>query len=427
MYLKNHFGDKIVFGIVLPYGLVAALCRLGKENMKMTRDKKKLSITNDDMNCATTDFVGKDMGTLDTPCLVLDIDIFERNLALMRDMALKAGKRLRPHAKTHKCSRAAKLQIARGGCAGVCAAKLSEAEALLDAGIQDVLITSPVVTPAKVERLVSGASRHAGLMCVVDSQENAAELAAAAGRKSITLDVLVDIDPDMGRTGVPFEAAARFARHVASLPGLRLRGIQCYAGHLQHVASFEERSRLSLSQMGKAAAIFRELTSNGLRLDILTGTGTGTLETDLSIPELTDVQVGSYCVMDVEYLGIGGKGTPGRFELFSPALTLMATVISANHQGFVTVDAGLKQLYHTPGAPPRVVGRDRAGWSYEWFGDEHGKVILPSGCPNPALGERLRLVVPHCDPTINLHDRVWVVKGDSIVDCWRVDLRGLGQ
>ncbi|MBN8217216.1 MAG: alanine racemase [Spirochaetes bacterium] len=346
-------------------------------------------------------------------------------MALMRDLARGAGKMLRPHAKTHKCSRLAARQWATGGCVGICAAKLAEAEVLLEAGIPEVLITSPVVAAARVARLVALAARFPGLRVVVDARENALALASAARQAGITLEVLVDVDPEMGRTGVSFAAAADFAQWVAVQDGLRLRGLQCYAGHLQHIENAEERASRSRALLGRAAEVFRRLRASGLPIDLLTGAGTGTAEADLGIPDLSDLQVGSYCVMDAEYLKLGGADGR-RFDRFQPALTLLSTVISANHADFVTIDAGLKQLYFTPDAPPLPIGRPGT-WRYEWFGDEHGRLFPPPGGARPALGERVELILPHCDPTINLHDLLWVTQGDTVVDAWEIDLRGLGQ
>ncbi len=369
-------------------------------------------------------YIGTSRTSLPTPCLVLDIDTFQKNLMVMREMASSAGKLLRPHAKTHKCSRVAALQIANGGCAGVCAAKLSEAAVLLASGIHHVLITSPVVTKPKIEHMTALAARHPGLICVIDAKANANEIDHAARRNGIRMDVLVDIDPEMGRTGIPFADAVSFASFVSSLRGLRLRGVQCYAGHLQHIRDSKERSAISLERMGKAAGIFREIKRSVPDIDIFTGTGTGTSEADLSIPELTDIQVGSYCVMDAEYLNLGGC-SGGRFDTFTPAMTLLATVISTNRPDFVTVDAGLKQLYYTPSAPPEIIGRD--GWRYEWFGDEHGKIYFAPDTVKPVIGDVIELMLPHCDPTINLHDALWVTQHGKVIDQWDIDMRGMGQ
>lgn len=356
---------------------------------------------------------------LDTPALILDIDILDGNLRKMRDLAAGAGKKLRPHIKTHKCSRLAARQLETGNCIGVCAAKLSEAEALVRAGVGPVLITSPVSAPQKILRLAELARSAPGLTVVLDDPGNARMLDRALA--GTVLSVLIDIDPEMGRTGIACGQAAEFARALKEFPNLKLDGLQCYAGHLQHIGDYGERRRVSLEKMRRAAALKKQLG-----LDILTGTGTGTADIDIEIPELTDIQVGSYCVMDSEYTFIGGK-EGGINDFFRPALTLLSSVVSRNRNDFVTIDAGLKSLYFTPEAPPRVVvdGRMRGDYRYEWFGDEHGKLYFPGDKPEP--GEVFELTLPHCDPTINMHDRIHVVRDGEVIDIWPIDLRGLAQ
>ena len=357
---------------------------------------------------------------------MLDIDVFNRNLAVMRDRAARAGKKLRPHAKTHKCPEIAKRQLAAGNCAGVCAAKVSEAVKLAEAGIADILITSPVAAPEKIVRLVNLNAAIPGLMLVIDHYDNAVALAAAAQKTGKPLQVLVDMDPEMGRTGVRFADALELGRRIASLPGLNLKGIQCYCGHLQHIVDFRERKERSQAYMSAAARIVREFLAAGLNCEVFTGTGTGTSDADLAIPELTDIQVGSYCMMDSEYSGVAGEDGQGLDKLYPPALTMLASVVSANHNDYVTIDAGTKALYVTPAAPPRVVrqGKVLPGWEYSWsFGDEHGRLRFPEG-QKPLLGSKLELVVSHCDPTVNLFDEIFVIRGNEVIDSWPISLRG---
>jgi D-serine deaminase-like pyridoxal phosphate-dependent protein len=368
-------------------------------------------------------YFDKSKDELDTPCLTLDIDIFEDNLALMRDFVTASGKKLRPHVKTHKCSEIAKRQLAAGGCAGLCAAKVSEAEGLIDAGLTDILITSPVVTGQKISALMECA-KAARAMTVVDNRDNADALNLAANESCLRLKILVDINPAMGRTGVACEEAMELGKYIASLPNLELMGIQCYAGNLQHIGNFKQRYESSLLVMRRAAEVFRQFKLAGLNCEIFTGAGTGTFNIDSEVPEITDFQVGSYCVMDAEYLQTGGKANPKRFDLFKPALSLQASVISVNQPGFVTVDAGLKALYYTPHAPPIALNQTGSGWKYEWLGDEHGRVYFPESCMKPALGSRIELSASHCDPTINLFDSMWIVKDNIVIDCWKIDLRG---
>lgn len=360
---------------------------------------------------------------LDTPCLLLERSLFERNLHLMRDRAAAAGKGLRPHAKTHKCSQIAREQLAAGNCVGICAAKVSEAYALAQAGIEKILITSPVTTASKIDLLLRSSAITRECMVVIDNLDNARQLNEAATGFASPLPVLLDLDPEMGRTGVAFTDAPGFARRLASFPNLSLRGIQCYAGHLQHLSEARARCHQSLRLMQKAAELFRSLIREDFQLDIFTGTGTGTASFDLEVPELTDIQVGSYCVMDAEYAAVENPELL-QFEQFCPALTLVTTVVSNNQADHVTVDAGLKALYFTPDTPPKVIrqGIPLPGWRFQWFGDEHGKLFFPG--EKPALGQRIELCLPHCDPTINLHDDIYVIDQGKIIDRWKIDLRG---
>ena len=353
---------------------------------------------------------------LPTPALVLDSERFDAALKNMAQLAARAGKKLRPHAKTHKSSVIARRQIEAGNCAGICAAKLGEAEALLKAGIENVLLTSPVVAPARIRRLAELKYAHPGLWVTADNVENLRALNASG----IKFDVLADVNPRMGRTGVEFKDVPGFVKEILSLPNLNFRGIQCYAGNLQHVTDASERSAATVGVMKEAAAIVRDLRKDGINCEILTGTGTGTAAFDVEIPELTDIQVGSYCMMDTEYFNIEGVG-----EKFPCALTCLSTVVSTNQPEFVTIDAGLKALYFTPHAPPckAVQGLPGEGWSYDWFGDEHGKLFCPAG-ERPALGDVVELTLPHCDPTINLHDVIYLCSGDEVIEEIKIDLRG---
>ena len=356
---------------------------------------------------------------LDTPSLILDFDIFEENLFKMRDFAAAAGKKLRPHAKTHKCPEIAKRQLNAGNCAGICAAKLSEAEKLADANIQNILITSPVTAPWKIKRCAGLNKKISGLQLTVDNTEQVKMLAENADGR--IFHVLIDIDPEMGRTGVDYNDALEFGRFIARFPQLVLDGVQCYAGHLQHIKSFKERIARSTRLMQKGAEVFNALKKEFPTCQIFTGTGTGTSSADILIPEVTDIQVGSYCMMDAEYLGI----EHGRIQ-YQPALRLISSVISANHAGNATIDAGTKAIYVTPGAPPQVIenGKIRTDIAYSWdYGDEHGHLMFaPEISMQP--GDRVELVVSHCDPTVNLFDELWIVKGEKVIDRWDITLRG---
>jgi D-serine deaminase-like pyridoxal phosphate-dependent protein len=372
------------------------------------------------------DFIGVSKWKLDTPCLVVDLDVLETNIRTMADHAASFGKRLRPHAKTHKCSRMARMQM-DAGAVGICVAKVGEAEVLARSGIQEVLVTSPVVSDYKIKRLMDCLASAPELMVVVDNAANARQLNDAAKQRGRKLKVLVDLDPGMGRTGVNFQAGLTLGRWIRDLPDLRLMGVQCYAGHIQHVVSFVERSRLSQEWMKKAAEVFRQFQEAGLPAEIFTGTGTGTFEIDCLIPELTDMQVGSYTLMDAEYIHIGSSRDPSRLVQFPPALTLLTTVISSNHnQSFVTVDAGLKALYHH-GGTPFVLNPAIPRLQYEWRGDEHGQISCPDSSRKLENGEVLEMVVSHVDPTVNLYDRFYCTRRGVVQEIWPIDMRGKCQ
>jgi D-serine deaminase-like pyridoxal phosphate-dependent protein len=195
---------------------------------------------------------------------------------------------------------------------------------------------------------------------------------------------------------------------------------------VQHIVAFNERYQASLHWMEQAAQVVRQFRQSGLPCHIFTGAGTGTYEIDCRIPELTDLQVGSYTLMDAEYLSIGSSQDPTRFDKFPPALTLLTTVINTNHDHFVTVDAGLKALYHH-GAIPYILHPPDSGFQYDWWGDEHGKIALSNRSKKPQIGEVLELVVSHCDPTVNLFDLLYFTRKGKVTGVWPVDLRGKCQ
>jgi D-serine deaminase-like pyridoxal phosphate-dependent protein len=362
---------------------------------------------------------------LETPCLTIDIEILEKNLAIMQATADAAGKNLRPHAKTHKCSQLAKKQI-EAGAIGVCAAKVSEAEVLADAGVQGILITGPVVTAQKIERLAAILKKDSTIMVVVDHPDNARRLNDAMRSRHLSLDVLLDTDVGLGRTGVLPESALELTGSITHSSNLRLKGVQAYAGFVQHIQSYPERKNASLECMQRAAELFRHLKEKERACTIFSGAGTGTYDIDTHISELTELQVGSYALMDAEYLNIGVKGDPARFVDFQPALTLLTTVVSVNHPEFVTVDAGLKSLYRHGGIP-FVVSPGFTDLTYEWFGDEYGKIIRKNEGDLPPLGAVVELVTSHCDPTINLFDCFYITRGKQVIDRWPIDLRGKSQ
>lgn len=367
------------------------------------------------------DLFGRPGGRLDisTPALVLDLDALEANIAAMTAWAKAQGIALRPHAKTHKCAAIGRRQMEQGAL-GLCCAKLSEAEALADAGLDRFLLSSPVVGARKIARLVTLAGRCAELLVVVDDAANTRDLAAAAPERG--LDILIDVDIGQGRTGiVDAESALTLAEIIAAAPNLRFKGLQGYAGQVQHIADFAERRRASQASLAQLAAIRDRLAAAGHDCAIMTGAGTGTHAIDPAEGVLNELQVGSYIVSDVEYDAVDLTGDGKR--AFRSGLFVYSRVISACHPGFVTIDAGSKSLSMDGPAPVVAFGAPE-GTTYTCVGDEFGRLTLPPGSPPLKPGDLVGLVVPHCDPTINTFDQYHCIRGDELVEIWPIEARG---
>ncbi|MDR3510954.1 MAG: DSD1 family PLP-dependent enzyme [Caulobacteraceae bacterium] len=359
-----------------------------------------------------------------TPSLVVDLDAFDRNVALMAERARAAGVTLRPHAKSHKTSALAHRQIA-AGAVGVCCAKLGEAEALAAKGVDSILVTSPIVGPLAAERAARLALELPGFELVVDHEDGAAEIGAAAAQLGASVGVVIDIDVGLGRTGASSpEQVVGIAKAIAGAPALRFNGVQAYGGQWQHMAGAEARAAAVHQGMETLKACIAALRAAGFVVDRVTGGGTGTFAADTAEGVYTERQVGSYALMDREYRDCLGQDADGAFE---QSLFVQAQVVSVNAPAWVTVDAGLKALA-TDGPAPVPADRGRfAGCHYAFFGDEHGLLVRPKAAPQVLRGERLELVAPHCDPTFDRYDFVYLVRGDALVDIVRVDGRGRAQ
>lgn len=357
---------------------------------------------------------------LATPALVLDLDAFERNVALMAEHCRRNGLSLRPHAKTHKSVTIARAQIAAGAI-GQCCAKLGEAEAMGEGGIQSIVVTSPVVTAQGIARAMALNAKISDLMLTVDNPANAQALADAARAAGKPLKVLVDLDPGLHRTGIaPGEPVLALARQVHTSGSLTLRGLQCYAGHVMHIEDFAERREKSLAAMKLLGETRDALKAAGLPCDIVTGGGTGSFDIDPEARVLTELQGGSYVFMDKQYNDVhGGNGVTMPFET---SLFVQMSVVSNNTRNLATTDAGFK-AFSTDAAPPVLHSGAPAGSAYFFFGDEQGGIALPQGASLP-LGTSLTAVTPHCDPTVNLYDAYHVVRGDTLVAIWPIEARG---
>ncbi|WP_156764567.1 DSD1 family PLP-dependent enzyme [Mycobacterium sp. E3247] len=346
---------------------------------------------------------------LPTPALILDEAALDANIRRMAGWA-RDKVALRPHAKTHKCAWIARKQIA-AGAVGICCAKIGEAEALSAAGVRGILLTSPVADPAMPKRLCDVAAIDAGFACVVDHRDPVTALSEEARRRGIGVNVLIDVDVGLGRTGVSGpEQAVALAEQVHRCEGLTLAGVQGYGGHWQHIAGFQKRCdavRVGMERLSRAVDAIR---AAGYRVGIVTGGGTGTVAADLDLGVLSELQPGSYVFMDAQYSDALADDDDGAFET---SLWVSGQVVSANADAIVTVDAGLK-AFATDGPMPRPTGARFGGSTYMFFGDEHGALTRPAGAP-VSLGERVEFVTPHCDPTVDRYDAYHVVHGDRLV------------
>ncbi len=356
-----------------------------------------------------------------TPALLLDLDRFERNLARLASHVRQAGKNLRPHAKTHRCPDIARRQVAAGAL-GVACAKLGEAEVMAGAGIRGLLITTEVVTAPGIRRLTRLVAEAPDTLVVVDNAEDVTVLGLEAAADGVVVNVLVDVDVGNRRTGIaPGEPAVALARAVAAQPALRFRGLQGYAGHCAHVIGWDKRRDASLAAMALLMETRALCERSGLSVEIVAGGSTGTHDIDVELPGLTELQSGSYCVMDLDYRRIGGR-SGALLTDFEMALTVAATVVSVPTRDRAMVDAGLKAFSTDKPFPPEPV--ERPGIEYGFAGDEHGRLTVTDPSRAPRLGERIEFFPPHCDPTINLYDRIYAVRGGRVEAVWEISARG---
>lgn len=352
-----------------------------------------------------------------TPCLFLDLDALERNIARMGNYARTHGIALRPHAKTHKSRAIASLQV-QNGAVGICCATLHEAEQLTGA-VASILLTSPVTTRDKFARIAALVAGGVDLAVVVDHPSLVPALAEALSPGS-RLRVLIDVDPGAGRTGVATpDDAVELARTVREEARLIYGGIQYYCGSEQHIASLAERRAAMVPRNARLAETIAALTDARLAPSLVTGGGTGTHHIDVEAGLLTELQCGSYLFMDQDY-GACELGGAGPFE---QALTIHATVVSANHAGFVTLDTGTKAMA-TDAGEPRVLAGAPPDAVYRFKGDEFGRLDLPGDALPPELGTRVVLMPSHCDPTVNLHGVYHLLRGGNYAGIWHAEGRG---
>lgn len=360
---------------------------------------------------------------LDTPALCVDLDAMERNISVAQGVTARNGIATRPHTKTHKCPPIAKLQMTHGAI-GICTAKVSEAEVMCQHGLEQILQTTTNVTSAKVERAMQLRAQSSGFIQATDTQTNARQLSEAAQAIGVDADVVIDVDPGVHRTGIaPGEPALALAQLVDQLPGLTLKGLLCYDGESQHVRGFEQRRRQALQRLEAAAETFELFQRSGLSTEIFSGGGTGTYNIQHETRGLTDVQIGSYIFMDAQYIGIGGESDRDTYTDFEPSLTTLTTVLHDQCVRQVSTDAGAKAC--TINRPWPIV-KGETGLSYTATSDEFGVLSFGDDASRSyKVGDKLELIVSHCDPVVNLYDYIFATRNDRVVNVWPIAGRGM--
>jgi len=349
---------------------------------------------------------------LDTPALLLDLDAFERNVQKMADFMAAREANLRPHVKTHKCSAIAKLQI-EAGAQGLTCAKLGEAEAMADAGIRDLLIANQVVGGVKIQRLVELAKRS-DVIVAAEAFENAEQISKAASAAGVKVNVIIEVDNGMGRCGtLPGEPTLELARAIMGLDGLTFRGVMGYEGHAVLIPDLDEKRQVATESAELLLATVRALREDGIDVEIVSAGGTGTYMITSDIEGITEIEAGSYVVMDTTY----SRVVPD----FENALFLLSTVISRRDNEWVVTDMGKKGATEEFGLP-ELVGMDTA--KLVSLSEEHAKLqALDPACPLQP-GDKVQFIPSHCCTTINLHDEYFCVRNGKLEAVWPIDARG---
>jgi len=367
--------------------------------------------------------VGISKWELDTPALCVDLEKMSANMTAMRTRLADMNVVSRPHAKTHKCPAIAKLQLANGSV-GICTAKVSEAEVFSANGIGPILMTTSNVTKSKIRRAMQIRKTNPQFVQAVDYPDNARDLNDAAKDAGLVADVVIDVAIGT-RSGVPAgDQALALAQLVDKLPNLKLRGVISYDGGAQHIKGFKNRLDQTMSRFAPSLETYEQMKRGGLNTGIFSGGGTGTYNILPKATGVTDVQVGSYIFMDCQYLEIGGESNDEEYTDFAPSLTVVTTVLNTYFPKSITTDAGAKALtLNKPG--PWVIGEK--SFAYNAGSDEFGVIKYETAQRSYKVGDKLELIVPHCDPVVNEYDQIYGIRGDKVETVWPIAARGHSQ
>lgn len=360
--------------------------------------------------------IGAAIAAIDTPALIVDLDALEKNLAEVHAIIQTAGIAVRSHAKAHKCPDIALRQI-QAGAVGICVQKASEAEPFIEVGIKNILITNEVVGVRKVER-VARLAAHAHIGLCVDNIVQVHQIGAAARRHHAAIDVYIEMDVGHGRCGVTStQAAIEIAQAIATYsPALNFAGLQAYHGKAQHMREPAERKQTIAAACARVKEMISALNAAGFEVNAVTGGGTGTYELEAESGIYTEVQPGSYVLMDNDYhQNTLDTDTP----VLKNTLHVLCTVISVS-AAHAVLDGGLKTFAVDSGLPKITT----PGWTVTSISDEH-TIVSPDASASPLkVGDKVMLIPGHCDPTVNLHDWIIAIRRDKVEELWPVSARG---
>jgi D-serine deaminase-like pyridoxal phosphate-dependent protein len=357
---------------------------------------------------------------LETPALVVDLDTMEKNLARMGAYVQQHGLKLRPHAKTHKSSEIARMQIASGAW-GVTVAKSTEAEVMAKGGIDHLLLAYPVYGPQKLERLTAIARQGAHLTIAIDDARTLEPLAAAAATANVQFDILTELNVGMNRCGLAApEDVLALAQKIDSMPGVRFAGLNLYPGHIW--AKGEEQLAMLRSVDAHATAVIALLKEHGLDCTVVSGGSTPTAFQSHHVKSLTEIRPGTYVFNDRNTMDTGACA------LEDCALRVLVTVVSTAVDGWIVVDSGTKTLssdrLHSGNQQFHGLVIEDPGMQIERLSEEHGQINLVNARARPHIGDRLSIVPNHVCATVNMHDRIWYHRKGEVLGSWSIAARG---
>ena len=393
-----------------------AVSSAGVTPMMAATGRKSYSHAELEAKVARRDFRGLTKHDLPTPNLVLDQDMFEGNLKTMADHCKRTGLHLRAHVKVHRSADIAKRQI-ESGSIGLSCATISECELMIDAGLPGILWTCQPVGPNKFSRIVALTKKDPSFMFAVEDPLIVDQIEELATAEKVTFNVVVDNDVGIGRQGVmPGQEGLELSRQVTKAKNLRLAGLMGYSGAASHEKGWQARKQVSEEEVGKLMESVHLCRKAGIPVEIVTGGSTGSYNIDSEAKDgLTELQAGSYACMDSNYSRIGSKDGDETYDDFGLALTVLTTVISKHYPKKAAIDAGNKSM-----TQPSDMVMGRPDLRVRRAGAEYGMLEWDHADREPKLGDQFELVMSNLDMSVNCFDRMFVCRGDDVVDLYSV-------